>query len=89
MLVAINFETGEAIQISESYPGNNISSTPWIGDLDGNGKMDIIYVHATNERHTYTFDGMQVNCIPTDLIITSDPPWGAYMGSHGDGVYQK
>lgn len=89
MLVAINFETGEPFQISASYPGNNISSTPWIGDIDGNGKMDIIYVHATNERHTYTFDGMQVNLIPTDLIMDYDPPWGAYMGSYFDGVYRK
>ncbi|MEZ4776775.1 MAG: PQQ-binding-like beta-propeller repeat protein [Bacteroidia bacterium] len=89
MLVVIDFSTNDVIQIDNIFDGNNISSTPWIGDLDGNGKIDIIYCHATNTRHTYTFDGMQVNRLDTEVPIYAPVKWGAYMGSNYDGVLRK
>lgn len=88
MLVVIDFSTNEVIQIDNIFDGNNISSTPWIGDLDGNGKIDIIYCHATNTRHTYTFDGMQINRLDTEVPIYTPVKWGAYMGSNYDGVFR-
>ncbi|MEZ4829714.1 MAG: hypothetical protein R3C61_26030 [Bacteroidia bacterium] len=86
MLVVIDFSQNEVIQIENTFDGNNISSTPWIGDLDGNGYIDIIYCHATNTRHTYTFDGMQVNRLDTAVPIYAPVKWGAYMGSNYNGV---
>jgi outer membrane protein assembly factor BamB len=41
-LLLIGFETNEVLQIGEVYQGSNLSSTPWIGDLDGDGYLDII-----------------------------------------------
>jgi hypothetical protein len=88
MLAIIDFSTGEMSQITDALDGNNIASTPWIGDLDDDGLLDIVYIHATNLRHTYTFDGMQINRIETDYPIHSPVIWGAYMGSVGNGVLQ-
>jgi hypothetical protein len=87
MLVLIDFKTNEVTQVGETYPGNNISSTPWAGDLDHDGYLDIIYVHGTNTRHTYTFDGMQVHRISTKVSIKKNIKWGAYQGSLYNGVY--
>lgn len=88
-LYAIKFESSEVIPLIESLPGHNVSSTPWIGDLDADGMLDIIFCHSTNKFQTYTFDGLQVNCLKTTIPITSPIKWGSYMGSNGDGIYRK
>jgi hypothetical protein len=87
MLVIINFVTNEVIQIGESETGSNISTTPWIGDLDKDGMLDIVYFHATNPNKSYTFDGMKVNRVETKIPYKSDVRWGAYMGSHYNGIF--
>jgi outer membrane protein assembly factor BamB len=87
MLVLIDFKTKEVSQISDTYDGNNISSTPWAGDLDHDGFLDIIYPHGTNNRHTYTFDGLQVHRISTKIPIKKKVKWGSYQGSEYTGVY--
>ena len=65
----IDFKTNEVLQVGDLHEGNNISSTPWVGDLDHDGKLDIIYVHGINDRHTYTFDGMKVHRIRTQILL--------------------
>jgi len=89
MLVVIDFVTNEVIDLGVNQNGHNLSSTPWIGDIDGDHYMDIIYCHSTNARHTYAFDGMQVNRIATSIPIQKPIKWGAYMGSDYDGVYKE
>lgn len=88
MLVVIDFTTGEVIELDVHSDGHNLSSTPWIGDLDGDGNIDIVYCHATNTEHTYTFDGMEVTRLTTTIPIQRPVRWGAYMGSGYDGVYR-
>ncbi|MCB0686717.1 MAG: PQQ-binding-like beta-propeller repeat protein [Saprospiraceae bacterium] len=88
MLGIIDFEKGEMVQYNnQTFEGSNISSTPYIGDLDGDGFLDIIYLHASSLRHTYTFDGMEVHRIATDYPVRDDVLWGAYMGSTYNGIY--
>ncbi|MBS0000764.1 MAG: PQQ-binding-like beta-propeller repeat protein [Cyclobacteriaceae bacterium] len=89
MLVGIDFVKNEIIELGINQPGYNNASTPWIGDLDNDGKIDIIYCHGTNSRHTNTFDGIQVNRIVTSIPIRRTIRWGAYMGSNYDGVFNK
>ena len=88
MLVVVDFANHKVIDLGISKIGNNLSSTPWIGDMNGDGFMDIVYCHGTNLRHTYTFDGMQVEHLATRIRITKKIRWGAYMGSHYDGVFK-
>ena len=87
MLLVIDFSSGDLIELGINHEGHNMASTPWIGDLDGNGKMDIIFCHSTNVKKTYAFDGMQINRIVTEIPIEKAIKWGAYMGSNYDGVY--
>lgn len=87
MLVMIDFKTNDVLQIGDTYNGNNMSSTPWAGDLDHDGYLDIIYVHGVNLRHTYTFDGMKVHRIATQVPLKKSVRWGAYQGSKYTGVF--
>ncbi|NRB47898.1 MAG: PQQ-binding-like beta-propeller repeat protein [Saprospiraceae bacterium] len=89
MLVIIDFKTEDVLQIGDKFEGNNLSSTPWIGDLDADNNLDIIYCHGTNNRHTYTFDGIKIHRIKTTLPLYKKIIWGAYQGSYYDGIFHK
>jgi outer membrane protein assembly factor BamB len=89
MLVAIGFERHEVIPISETLLGSNISTTPWIGDMDNDGMLDIVYCHSTDPNKPYTFDGLQVNRLVTQIPIKKKIKWGSYMGSNYDGIFVK
>ena len=89
MLVVIGFKKNEVIQLSETNKGSNISTTPWIGDMDNDGLMDVVYCHATNTKKPYTFDGIRINRMATQIPIKAKIVWGAYMGSNYDGVFEK
>ena len=88
-LAVIDFIKKEAVMLELNYPGHNIASTPWIGDMDNNGRIDIIYLHSNNIKETYTFDGMQINRIDTKSPVYRPIKWGSYMGSKYNGVYEK
>lgn len=89
ILTIINFKGNEVLQLWDNHPGSNISSTPWIGDSDNDGLLDIVYCHGTNIRKTYTFDGLQVNRVATGIPIKSPIRWGAYMGNKYNGIFEK
>ena len=88
MIVSLDFTTGEVSQFTEPSKGSNISSTPWIGDLDRDNFLDIVYCHGTNTQKSYTFDGMQINRVSTTVPIRGEIRWGSYMGSRYDGIYR-
>ncbi|MEM9832112.1 MAG: hypothetical protein AAF944_15870 [Bacteroidota bacterium] len=88
VLVAIEFGQHEVQQLGETWEGSNVASTPWLGDLDGNGMLDIVYCHSTDLRHTYTFNGMRVHRISTEVPLRSPLPWGTYMGSQHNGIFR-
>lgn len=73
--------------IAEPMVGSNVASTPWVGDLDNDGFLDIIYCNMTTPDTVYTFDGMRVVRLKTNLPTTMEVPWGSYMGNNHDGVY--
>lgn len=88
MLVVADFQNGQWLKFGDSFEGNNLSSTPWIGDLDHDGRLDILYCHGDNLRHTYTFDGIKIRRITTQFSIRQPIRWGAYQGSNYDGIYR-
>lgn len=87
-LMAVEFGENEVAEMINGLPGHNIASTPWIGDLDNDKMLDIVFCHSNNLFHTYVFDGMQVNRLETSLPIIKTIKWGAYMGSNADGIFK-
>lgn len=87
IIAMLDFESRSVNNFTEALKGSNISSTPWIGDLDGDRLLDIIFCHSTNTQKAYTFDGMQVNRVATGLPLKGEICWGSYMGSLYDGIF--
>ena len=84
-LLAYDFKNRGKFALAPPQVGSNVGSTPWVGDMDNDGFMDIIYVQMTTPDHVYTYDGFRV--IRIESKVKSDKVfWGAYMGSKGTGV---
>jgi outer membrane protein assembly factor BamB len=87
-IAVIDFaKKGRKTSLLPMLAGHNTSSTPWMGDLDNDNMLDIVFCHSNNMHHTYAFDGLQINLLKTDIPITKPLKWGAYMGSGYNGRY--
>jgi hypothetical protein len=88
-LIAFQFRRGEIIAIDQLAGFKNIFSTPWIGDLDDDGYLDIVHCQYYNSTagELLMFLGMKVKRIATPIRISKPVIWGAYRGSAGDGLY--
>lgn len=84
-LFLVDFLDEKMFELMKPLDGQNIASTPWLGDLDGDGELDIIFCHSANLTKEYAFDGMNVNRIKTSVAIKTPILWGGYMGSEGNG----
>jgi len=89
-LLAIDFATGTNYIIEQKNQFKNIFSTPWIGDLDDDQYLDIVYCQFYHTSPYITaFLGMNIKCISTHISLEEPVQWGAYMGSSGDGIFHK
>jgi len=86
-LLLVNFRKGKKQIIDQSKGFKNIFSTPWIGDLDNDGYLDIVHCQYFSHGGLLTFLGMSVKRIETPIRVRNKVRWGAYMGSNGDGIY--
>ena len=87
-LVAIDFADKATHTIDRAEGFKNIFSTPWIGDLDRDGYLDIIYCQYFHHADLLSFLGMRIKRIDTHVKINKDVLWGSFLGSNGDGVFK-
>lgn len=88
-LLTIDFQKRSSQVIDEITGFKNIFSTPWIGDLDGDGYLDVVHCQYYHHSLLLSFLGMRIKRIDMPIRIKSAPVWGAYMGSRGDGIFLK
>lgn len=88
LLALIDFQEGGVKQVGDVSRGTNKASTPWAGDLDHDGFLDIIYCHGTNPNRANTFDGINIKRIASSNIPVKQPIlWGSYQGSAYNSVF--
>jgi len=87
-LIAIDFVTKSVNTIDQAQGFKNIFSTPWIGDLDNDGYLDIISCQYFHHSDLLAFLGMRIKRIDTPVRINKTVKWGGYLGSNGNGVFQ-
>ncbi len=87
-LITMDFQTQTHQVIDQTKGFRNIFSSPWIGDLDDDGYLDIVYNVYNHANDLRRYLGMSLKRISTPIKIRKPVKWGAYMGSEGDGIYK-
>ncbi|CAN5481943.1 hypothetical protein BH23BAC3_BH23BAC3_05530 [soil metagenome] len=82
----LDFHNNRQYALDSLQPGANLASTPRVGDLDGNGKLDIIYSVLGDEKD---IPGFKMFRLRSNFDSDKDVIWGTYMGSNLDGVYRR
>jgi outer membrane protein assembly factor BamB len=88
MLVVYDFHNQSTYQLTGDVPGINLSSTIWTGDLDGDGKLDVVYCYLTDTRKETSMSGFKMIRLSLDAGVKKDVKWGSYMGSNYDGIFK-
>ena len=86
-LVSVDFSTKKINTIDQAQGFKNVFSTPWIGDLDRDGYLDIIYCQYYHHADLLSFLGMMVKRIDTPVKIKKKVLWGSFLGSNNDGIF--
>ena len=86
-LVTFDFNDQIVQPFGYSDKGLNLSSTPWIGDLDNDGRLDIVYCYLAGANDVFLMKGLTIKRIITDIKISAPLLWGSYMGSNYDGIF--
>ena len=89
-LISIDFANKVVGTIDETPNFKNIFSTPWIGDIDGDKYLDVVYCqYYSAGPDLLLFLGMQIKRISSGIKIKKPIVWGAYMNSQGNSVFEK
>ncbi|HYG41152.1 MAG TPA: hypothetical protein VD908_21165 [Cytophagales bacterium] len=90
-LLAIDFHNdNKRIAMGDTLNGINNGTTPWAGDLDMDGKLDILYSNVNFKKIRVTFEkprGMDIVLYKTNIDIKKPIVWGAYLGSAYNGIF--
>lgn len=88
MLAVYDFHKESTYQLTTETPGINLSSTPWLGDLDNDGKLDIVYCYLTDARSETSMKGFKMVRLSTGIVLKKQIKWGSYMGSSYNGIFK-
>jgi hypothetical protein len=86
ILYLLDYHNNKLTPITDPVQAKNVSSTPWIGDLDGDQLLDVVYCSQHNDIKADQFSGFSVSRIETNFKITHQPTWNSYLGDHGNGI---
>ena len=86
-LMVFDYANKSKKMIAPEITAKNVCSTPWIGDLDGDHKVELIYCIQANFSRVYSYFGIQISRMNMDTKINEHPSWTSYMGEKGDGVF--
>ena len=89
-LIAFDFKNNKNFPIGDSLPGTNLASTPWIGDMDNDGHLDIICSSVKYDNAAFDLqqpEGLYIRRYIGDFHIKRPVRWGGFMGSDYNGVY--
>ncbi len=86
-MIALNLATQQTQIIDQTNGFKNVFSTPWIGDLDNDKYLDIIYCQYFNPNNFQRFLGMSVKRVSTPIRMGKKVRWGEYLGSQRNSIF--
>ena len=87
-LLLIDFQNDTVTTFNPPKAGVNIASTPWVGDMDNDNLLDVVYAFRADSVNPNSWNGMYTERISTNMKVPiSGIAWGGYMGTGYDGHY--
>lgn len=89
-LIAFDFMNQRQFIMGDTLWGSNMASTPWLGDLNRDGFLDIVYSAVKYKELVLNAEiprGLFVARYKTGYSVTKPVVWGAYMGSDYTGIF--
>lgn len=86
-LVVVDFVRGRQQVLDKTDGFKNFYSTPWIGDIDQDNYLDIVYPQYYNANDLFRFLGMTVKRLDMGVPMKKPILWGEYMGADGRGIF--
>ncbi|RMG71328.1 MAG: hypothetical protein D6722_07075 [Bacteroidetes bacterium] len=86
-LLWLDFSTGVSREVLGPFKGVNPAATPWLGDLDGDQQLDLVYLWISDTVNYRPFSGMKLVRQETVTPLRGAPAWGSYMGTRFDGRF--
>lgn len=87
-LILYDFPEGKRVNLDTLQHFKNISTTPWLGDLDGDHKMELVTVYLLNTYKIHEVGGMYISMKKTDWKINGRGTWREYMGKDGSALFK-
>ncbi len=88
-LLLIDFNDQTTTSLTGLKPSTNLASTPWVGDLDGDGLLDIVYTHNQVSNNFAPNNGYVIERLQTNIPMPAHVAFGAYMGTDYTGKYDN
>lgn len=88
-ILLYDFSTNEKTDLIGITPGTNLGATPWVGDLDENGTLELVYLHNNNPMMINANDGFVLKRYDLTSVTPDNIAWGAYMGTDYNCVYNN
>ena len=90
MIVALDLTSSVVQEIDNSPRFRNTFGSPWIGDLDDDDYLDIVYAQNYDPEDLFRVRGMRMKRISSSISMKDkNVAWGEYLGASGKGIYKK
>ena len=88
ILLLFDFKNRITQRLGPVFQGAKQASTPWIGDLDNDGILDVVMLYQIDVYNWSIFGGIDIIRLDLGIKMQRNVTWGSYMGSYYDGIYR-
>ncbi len=88
-LLLIDINDQNQTSLNGPIGGANVNATPWIGNLDNDGLLDLVYTHNTDSTMVVNPNGTTTQKLSLNIVDNTTVAWGAYLGNQYDGLFQN
>ncbi len=88
-MIQVDFTTNTTSSFLAPTDGTVIFSTPWVGDMDNDQFLDMVYVHNTDGSSFGSTDGVSIKKLSLLAPSSITVAWGCYLGEDYDAVYSN
>ncbi|OFY63503.1 MAG: hypothetical protein A3H98_00695 [Bacteroidetes bacterium RIFCSPLOWO2_02_FULL_36_8] len=89
-ILVLDFKNNARTELFKNRPGASIITTPWVGDLDNDDTLDLIFTYTPDTSEIWVVDkGWTIERIDLQKSVPPRIAFGAYLGTNYDGIYDN